>query len=271
MMFRAAVLFITLNLACAGIAPELNVAVSSGSNNDFSGALAPSVKWSTEGNVGGTDYEGGVNLAASGLAQSDLPFSVWGKLRREIGDWGVTAKIDANSDDLGHVDLDLQAQGGPTDLTLMAQGSVDAGRQSGELREVGLQQSFEAPGGNLSLRPRFNLAQGKADVRVEYEHDDTRLQVDADMDSQRITLAQRLDDNNSISPSISSNGDIELEYRRNIGDGTLTANYKPNDSTSLKYEEGPWVASADIPMDGYYNFNGGAKLNVRRSVNLEVM
>jgi len=57
MMFRAAVLAITLSLTSAGIAPELNVAVSSGSNNDFTGALAPSVKWSTEGNVAGTDYE----------------------------------------------------------------------------------------------------------------------------------------------------------------------------------------------------------------------
>ena len=195
---------------------------------------------------------------------------MWGKLRRKFGEWSVSARIDTDSYNLGQLDLDLQARGGPTDLSLTAQGSLDTFRRTGELWELGLRQTFDAPGGDLSVFPRFNLVKRKVDVRVEYQHEKTRLQIDADMDAQRIILAQRLGDNNSISHSISSNGDMELVYRRAIGDKVMTASYTPSKSTAIKYEDGPWVASADIPMEGYYNFNGGgAKLHICRTVYLD--
>ena len=63
MVFCTAILFVTvttLGLASAGtssISPELNVALSRSGKSDFSGNLSPSVRWQTEGNVGGTDYE----------------------------------------------------------------------------------------------------------------------------------------------------------------------------------------------------------------------
>ena len=200
-----------------------------------------------------------------------MPFSIWGKLQRDVGEWDVSAKLDTYSDSLGLWDLDLEARGGPTDLTVTARGNVDLSSQTGELLEVGLRQSFEAPGGDLSLFPRFIFAKRMTDVRIEYQHEDTRIQIDADMDSQRISLAHSFDENNSFSPSIRSDGEIELEYRRAIGDGVMTANYKPNHSTIIKYEDGPWVANVDIPMDGYFKFGGGPKLNIRRSVSLEAM
>lgn len=219
-----------------------------------------------------SNKQGGFNLAASGLSDSDLPFSVWGKLRRDVGDWGVSAKIDASSDNLAILKIDLLAKGGPTDLTLRVQGSLDTGRQRGELRQVGFSQSIEAPGGDLSLTPRFNLASGKADVTVEYAHDDTRIKIDAGTDHQRITVAQRIDDANSVSPSITSDGELQFGYRRVVGDGAVTAIYKPNDRTSLRYEEGPWVATVDIPMDGYFELNSGdAMVNIRRSVKMEAI
>lgn len=195
---------------------------------------------------------------------------MWGKLRRKFGDWSVSARIDTDSYNLGQLDLDLQARGGPTDLSLTAQGSADVFRRTGELWELGLRQTFDAPGGDLSVYPRFNLVKRKVDVRVEYQQEKTRLQIDADMDTQRVTLAQRLGDNNLISPSICSNGDMELVYRRAVGDAVMTASYTPCKSTSIRYEDGPWVVSADIPMEGYYNINrGGAKLNICRTVYLD--
>jgi len=221
-----------------------------------------------------SNKQGGFNLAASGLSDSDLPFSVWGKLRRDVGDWGVSAKIDASSENLAILNIDLLAKGGPTDLTLNVQGSLDTGRQRGELRQVGFSQSMEAPGGDLSLTPRFHIASGKADVTVEYAHnDDTRIKIDAGTDRQRITVAQRIDDANSISPSITSDGELQLGYRRVVGDnGAVTAIYKPNDRICLRYEEGPWVATVDIPMDGYFELNSGdSTVSIRRSVKMEAI
>lgn len=208
-------------------------------------------------------------MRSDDLATSNVPFNVWGSLSRSAGAWNLKARASANSDDLQSLDVNVSAEGGPADTKLRAQGSINAGSQSGEIREVGLSQSFDAPGGDIQLSPRYNLASGKADIRVDYGLDDTRITVDADADRQTVTVAQRLDDNNEIAPSINSDGDINVRYRRNVGDGVLTANYKPNDSTSLTYEEGPWTASADIPMDGFYQVNGGAKLSFRRSVSVE--
>lgn len=123
----------------------------------------------------------------------------------------------------------------------------------------------------MRLYPRFNFAMGKADVTVEYECDSTRVRVDADMDNQKITLSQRIDDDNIISPSISSDGDMSLEYRGVVGDGVLTANYHPSDSIGVRYEEGSWVAKADIPIEGYFSFKGNAKLKIGRSVTMETL
>jgi hypothetical protein len=204
-------------------------------------------------------------------ADGEVPFSVWGSLRKSVRGWNLKAKVDAESDNLNSVDFDVQADGGPTSLLLRAAGNVDAKAKSVEVTEVGLKQSFDAPGGDLSFAPNYNIASRKADVRVEYAVDDTRITVDADMDKQKVTVARRINSENSIAPSITSDGDVELEYRRVIRDGVLTANYRPNDSTSFKYEEGPWVAKADVPMDGFYKLSSGTKFSIRRSIAVEAM
>lgn len=202
--------------------------------------------------------------------RGDAPFNIWGKVKRSVAGWDLQAKLDTDSDRFRQVDIDVEAEGGPTDCKLRAQGSVDTSAQTGELREVGLSQSFDAPGGNMAVSPSYNLASKKADVVLAYENQDTdtTVTIAADMDSQRVTVSQRIDDDNEISPSITSDGDIELQYKRIMGDGVMTANYKPNDSTSVKYEEGPWVASANFPMDGYYQL-GGPSLNIKRSIKVD--
>lgn len=202
-------------------------------------------------------------------ARGDIPFSAWGILRKSVRGWDLRAKVDAESENLNNVDFHVLADGGPTAVTLRASGNVDTKSKSGKVTDVGLTQSFSAPGGDLFLSPSYNLASRKAEFNVEYAVDNTRIIVDADKDKQRVTVARRIDDLNWIAPSITSDGDLEVEYRRIVRGGVLTANYRPNDSTSFKYEEGPWVATAEVPMDGLYKLHSGTTFSVRRSISVE--
>lgn len=258
-----------VGFASAGINPELSVSVSTKDASELSGRFDPAIKWSTERDIGECNVEGGVNMKVDSLA-GEAPFNIWGKVKRSVAGWNVQAKLDTASNQFRRVDIDVEAEGGPTDCKLRAQGSVDTSAQSGEVREVGLTQSFEAPGGNMAVSPSYNLASRKGDVVVAYENidTDTTVTIAADMDKQRLTVSQRIDEDNEISPSITSDGDIEVQYKRVMGDGLMTANYKPNDATSLKYEEGPWVASANFPMDGFYQV-GRPGLAVKRSVKID--
>jgi hypothetical protein len=215
-------------------------------------------------------FQGGFNMRPD---DGEIPFSVWGSLNRSVGGWNLKAKVDADSKDLNSVDFDVRAEGGPTSLQLRASGNVDAKSKSGQVTEVGLTQAFGAPGGELSLSPSYNYETRKAQVRVEYGLDgnNTRITVNADSDRQKVTVARRINADHSIAPSITSDGDVELEYRcRVVGDGVCTANYRPNDATCLEYEAGPWVASAIVPMDGFYKIsNAGTKFAIRRSIPIE--
>ena len=105
---------------------------------------------------------------------------------------------------------------------MYVQGNVDAGAHAGKSpksRPHAVLQSTLLPGGDLSLSPRYNLATGKADVRVDY---DTRISVDADKYRQKLTVARRIkNDDNSIVPSITSDGDVEVEYRRVVRDAFI--------------------------------------------------
>jgi len=269
MKFIVAAFLLSVGFASAGITPELSVAVSTKDATELTGRFEPTMKWTTEGALGECNYEGGVNMKAESLG-GEAPFNIWGKLKRSVAGWDLQAKLDTASDHFRRVDIDVEADGGPTDVKLRAKGSVDTAAQTGELREVGLSQSFDAPGGEVALSPSYNLADKKADIVLAYENKDTDtvITIAADMDSQRVTVNQRINEDNEISPSITSDGDVELQYKRIIGDGVMTANYKPNDSTSVKYEEGPWVASANFPMEGFYQL-GGPQLAIKRSIKVD--
>jgi hypothetical protein len=200
----------------------------------------------------------------------DAPFNIWGKLNRNLGGWDLRAKVDTTSDDIRRLDFDVEAEGGPTDIKLRAQGNMDAANQSGEIREVELSQSFDIPSGEVAISPRYNLNTGKADITLAYENSDTdtTITIAANSDQQRVTVSQRIDENNEIAPTVTSDGDIELRYKRIIGDGVMTANYKPNDSTSIQWEDGPWTARADFPTENFYKL-GGPQLSIKRSINVD--
>ena len=125
----------------------------------------------------------------------------------------------------------------------------------------------------LSVSPAYNLASKRTKVGLTYDiASNTQIIIDANTDQQKITIAHAINDSNTIVPSITSNGDMALDYHYAVphsDGGILSTMYRPNDATTLEYKNGPWIASATIPIDGYYKVYTKPKFLIRRSLTVE--
>lgn len=254
----------------AGIAPELSFRVASASDGFASASLEPSLKWTTDGSLlDFCDYSGGINIRSD--ETGELPFSVWGAIRKSVAGWNLKAKVDTRSTSLEDIDFDLQGVGGPTNLVLRVSGHVKSFRskaRSGKVHDVGFTQGFSVPKiGDISISPAYNLVSRRTRLNVKYDVRSLRVLIDANKNQQRMTVAYYLNDANTIIPSITSDGTVSVEYQHALRDaGLFTASYCPNDAATVQYEDGPWIASASIPIDGYYHPYAKPNFMIRRSL-----
>jgi hypothetical protein len=264
--------------ACSGgIVPELYVGIASPIDGGLATAtLEPSLKWSTKGNIlnGFCDYTGGVNVRSDENGQ--LPFNVWGSLQKSLFGWNCKTRFDTESSDLNELDFDIQVVGGPSILSLRASGYVNNYRSksiTGQIENVALTQGFRLPfiGGKLSVSPAYNLISKRTKVGLIYDiTSNAQITFDANKDQQKVSIAYNINDSNSIKPSLTSNGDISVDYQYAVRDGGIvTTKYRPNDSTTVEYKDGPWIASATLPIDGYYKLYTKPKFSIRRYLTVE--
>lgn len=208
--------------------------------------------------------QGGLIVKVEDL--ESFPYNVWGRLKRSFGGWDLSARVESNSNDLTSWDLDLKAVGDTS--TLQVKGGVNTVSPVASVSELKVTQEVSGLGGYWAVTPRYNVPARRADVRVVYGLDDTRISLDATGDQQKLTVSRLLGNDVVVSPSVTTKGDIELEYRRNLATGSLAAQYKPNDSLTLLWEDGPWQAILRAPMKGAYKLQEGIKVNIRRDVDL---
>ena len=279
-------MIVTLPCCYGGITPELYWTAKS--DGGFSSALEPTIKVSTKGTVWNDwcDYSGGVTVRAASTTneqqqqQQILPFSLWGTVQKKsfLG-WDWKARLDTESSNLNDVDFDIQAVGGPTNLLLRASGywsgAVTQKTITGQVQSVAFTQGIRLPwmGGQqqLSVSPAYNLQSKRTKVGVMYDvSSGTQIALDVNRDQQKLTIAHAINDSNTVVPSITSNGHFALDYHYAVHEGgVLTTKYRPNDAAILEYQDGPWIASATIPIDGYYKPYLKPKLVVRRSLTVE--
>jgi hypothetical protein len=262
--------FLQSRACSAGIAPELSLGVASASNGFATASLEPSLKWTTDGNVFDLfDFSGGINIRSDDTGE--LPFNVWGVVRKSVAGWNLKARLDTKSTSLEDIDFDIQGTGGPTNLFLRASGYVTNYRsiaKSGKVREVGFTQGLSIPMiGDVSISPAYNLVSRQAKLNVKYDIRNIRMLLDANKNQQKVTVAYSVDEANTIIPCITSDGSVSVEYKHVVRDaGLFTARYCPNEATTVQYEDGPWIASASIPIDGYYKLYAKPKFMIRRSM-----
>lgn len=125
---------------------------------------------------------------------------------------------------------------------------------------------MEAGDGSLSIQPSYSLETESGDITIAYDNGDkTSIELTASGDSQSVTISQQVDDDNRISPTLSSDGSLSVEWEKSLGDGnSLTATLSPNESLDLEWEDGAWTANINLPIDG--TSIGGANVSIKRDV-----
>lgn len=197
-----------------------------------------------------------------------MPYGLWGRVKKTVGGIALSAKVDTRSDKMSNLGLDLQASSGSSGTSLQVTGNADVDSLNLSVGTIKVSQKIETEIGKFTVTPKYNVGSGKADVKLVYGRDDTVITLDADLDKQKLTVSQAIGDANVITPSITSDGEVELEYSRSIGTGSLTAGYKPDSYVGLKFEDGPLVASIRCGVEGYYKPEGNPVFSVRRKVDV---
>lgn len=215
-----------------------------GSSCPFEG-LDPEMSWSASTSCSGCQLEAGATSSVKPtLDVLSLPKSIWGTVSRDIAGWGVAAKTSVALDGSNDVDVTMRASN--DDLDTSVQIAAKGGSQ-----KIRLSKGFEAAGGRVTVSPRYNTANSKADAIIAYDIDNTSITVEASADDQTLTVAQQITDDHRITPSIKSNGDISVAWRKSLDDGNaVTTTVKVNDSVSVAWEDGPWTAVLESPLSG---------------------
>lgn len=261
MKFSALALFALFGTAAAG-RPSLSISVRDGSFDGLDG-LDPTVSWEDSTAAGDINLAYGLEAAARPTSDiASLPRKVWGKASTDISGWGVSARADIDPQNWSSADLELNADNEDNDLSLNLIAS--AGKEF-NVRRIEATKGLDANGGRVTVTPRYNLENDEKDVVINYSNDRTDVKLTASADNQEVTISQRIDDQNRVSPTISSGGDLSVAWERKLSDdSSLTATLKPNDSLDVEWKDDAWTANVNMPLDGA-NING-ANVSIKRDV-----
>ncbi|GKY95027.1 hypothetical protein MPSEU_000467100 [Mayamaea pseudoterrestris] len=232
------------------------------------GGLEPQATWYTGTQTfGEVNVDGGIDVRVEDVDM--MPFNIWARAQQTIKGWNLSARLESSSKALDTVACQLLAVSDDGATRLYAQGSADASARTAMMDKVTLAQKVH--GEELTLVPAYHFDTNEVELGVIYTglSDDTVVNLDTSTKGpQMLTVSQRFGANNRIIPSVTTNGDVELEYRRAIDTGVLAANYKPNKSVSLKWNDGPWLATLEAPMTGPQSFSSDVRLSFKRDVQL---
>lgn len=259
--------------------PSLSISVQDGTYGGLDG-LDPSLSWSSSSSSGDVDLEYGVDMKASSLNIASLPKKVWGKASLDLGGWATSVRADADASDLGNADLTIDSVNGDTSLKMFA--------SAAGVSSVEATKTFDSDGASVSVNPRYNLETEEADVVIGYDAGDTSVELTASADSQSVvighsmgdtslsltasadaqslTLSQKVDDDNTVSPTFGSDGSMSVAWERSLGDGnSLTTTLTPNESVDMEWKDAAWTANINLGLDGASV--SGANVSVKRDVN----
>lgn len=171
----------------------------------------------------------------------------------------------ANPDD---VDLDFQCDA-PSDTKLQVLASTTGGDFS--VDKVKAVQAVDTAVGAVVAAPSYDLGSKKGDLSLAFARDDaSSIQVDVNTDKDvKVTLSQRLGNNHVVKPSLTNDGQFELDYDAKVAHGTITTTYKPDHHINVNWSDGPWQANFLAPMSGYYGVNNGVKVSVKTKVDID--
>jgi hypothetical protein len=262
MKLSAISLLAVIGSAVAG-KPQLSINVQDGNFADI-GGLDPTVSWSDATTSGDLTIEYGIEAAAKPTSDlASLPKKVWGKASTSMSGWGVSARADFDGVDFSKADVEIDADNEDGDLSLHVEASMDGGFK---VKSIEATKGFDSDGSRVTVQPRYDMETEEADVVLAYSKDDTKIEITASQSGQSVTLSKQIDDDNRVAPTLSSSGDLSVEWERSLGDGnSLTATLKPNESVDVEWKDDAWTANINVPLDG--TDIKGTNVSIKREVN----
>jgi len=242
--------------------PQLTIQVREGNFAGVDG-LDPVLSWESTSKSGDVDLEFGVDVAARATNDiASLPGSIWGKASKTINGWGTSARAELDAQDMSTANIELEIENEEQALTVKICGTAG---QNFAVSNVEATKSFESNDSVITVNPRYDVAAEDGDVILGYKADKTEVEITASRASQIISVAQQVDDDNRVTPSLSSDGSITLEWEKQLGDDkSVTTILKPNESVDVEWKDEAWTANAQFPIDG--TEIKGANVSIKREV-----
>ena len=133
---------------------------------------------------------------------------------------------------------------------------------------VEITKGYDNNGNRITINPRYDIPHNYADVILTYDADDTVIKVIASAIDQSVTISQKLNDDNIISPTINArDGSLSMAWDRRLGeDRSVRTTVHPNRSVDVEWRDSAWTANVNFPMDGTTNDLRGATVHIKRDI-----
>ena len=216
----------------------------------------------------------GIDLSARTTNLANLPKRIWGRASRVFAErFALSARLETDVQAPDRVDFEIDGEVEGSDLTLRALGSMStAGLRSpgsrgarGRLTFLECTKGFDNDGNRVTINPRYRADAGRADVVATYDAGDTLLTVVASPDDQAVTISQKLNAENVISPTIRDDGSLSLAWDRQLGEGNaVRTTLHPNRSVDVEWRDAAWTVDVNFPMEE--NDLSGATVHIKRDI-----
>jgi len=249
----------------------------------------------------------GIDLSARTTNLASLPRRIWGRASRRVRITGadrevaISTRVQLDFDTPDTLDFEFDGEDDESDVRVRIMGrtstaalsSVIGGnthhlmgertskRTSGSnklksairnilptIDHVEITKGYDNNGNRITINPRYNIPYNYADVILTYDADDTVIKVIAGASDQSVTISQKLNDDNIISPTINArDGSLSLAWDRKLGeDQSVKTTVNPNRSVDVEWRDSAWTANVNFPMDGSSDDLQGATVHIKRDI-----
>mmetsp|Transcript_30316 Transcript_30316/g.64967 ORF Transcript_30316/g.64967 Transcript_30316/m.64967 type:complete len:285 (-) Transcript_30316:367-1221(-) len=256
--------------------PQLSITIRDGNFTDFDG-LEPTITWENSAVVNDVDVRYGIDLSAKTTNIASLPRRIWGRATRVFADrFALSTRLEMDVQAMDRIDFEIDGQDEETDLSLRVIGSANAnvlsspsmpkgGGRSARVSWLEFTKGFDNDGNRVTINPRYNVDYGYGDVVLTYDADDTIVKVTASKDDQIVTISQKINEENMVSPTLSRDGSLSLSWDRKLGeDNSVRTTLNPNRSIEVEWKDAAWTANVAFPMDA--DDLSGATVHIKRDV-----
>lgn len=250
----------------SGSSPKFSLNLQDGTYGGID-ALDPTLTWSGSSKMNKVSIAYGTAVRVLPTRNvCSLAKGMWAKISRKACGLGLAIKAKVNGVDFSNISLDFGIKNQKLDTAIYADATLNSNKNL-SIDAVQIVKDFDFSGGIISVSPVFNLKKKNIDVKAFYsDKNGLEVELQASKDFQSVTVSSLIDDVSRISPTITSKGEISIDYERTLtGGNSILTTYKPNKSINVLLEEGPYKVNVFLPLDTALTVSG-AHVSIKREL-----